>query len=264
MSISYVSPEMVDSLSEFLQPDELKALKERCSVSQSAIHPTWPHLNHVNFKNSKSFEKWMGLFPNPAASPACDTHFLRFCSEQASVTNKGVEWIRAFTKVTELEVEIDEVRNGIDPKVSFAPFHNLSSSVKSLKLSWGTLPSREVFDFICSFPHLEHLYVTGQGNLFGVGPFAPPPSLSKLSGTLVLDLFEPDFVHRVLQGSDRLSFRKIVWKGFPGFFGNEVEGVESLVKRCSPNLKYIDIQRSPGASAKPSSYAPPATSSASD
>ena len=247
-------PEMYDYIFDFLH-DDTEALKQGCLVSKLWIPPTRRHLfNHVSFRNADHLSAWKKCFPpdlDPVQSPACYTRSLYFrCAEL--VTDADSNWIGAFTKVVRLGVRINPNRGR--PNTSLAPFHNLSSTVKFLKLGWNIIRSRVVFDFIRSFPLLGELHVGGSGCLYDDGVISPSSSLPVLTGTLVLEPTVADFVRRLLKlpNSD-LRFRKIVWK--VGSRDEEFEPVRDLVERCSNTLEYLDISYC-GTSGKPTPFAP--------
>ena len=230
--------ELVDNIIDFLR-DETEALRQCCLVSRTWIDPTRKHLfNNVLFKKPKYLKAWRSTFRNPANSPAKYTRTLAFPHVEM-VTDEDASWIRMFTKVTHLELgSVARYIGGPRKNGPFTRFHGCSSAVKSLCVGWNELPLREVFELIRSFPLLEDLTVSGRGCLHTDEGISRSPRLRMLTGSLVFEAGEGDFVRRLLELSNGLCFRNIVWKEN---YAAGSERLGELVARCSDTLECVEI-----------------------
>ena len=255
MSEPQLPTEMLDCITDFLH-DNRDALKTCCLVSISWVPRTRKHLfKCVNFKYSGDFDKWKRNFPNPVKSPAIHTRslFFRYADR---LSDADVGWIRSFTNVVQLEM----VACGILDynRRLLSPFHGLSSTVKSLSVVWTDLKSQEVFDLICSFPHLVDLHVAGEGRIRNSGRDWTISRLPPLTGSIVLGTLTPDFARQLLKLANHLRFKKIMLQKM---LKNSFEGVADLAERCCDVLECIEIDTFSSTSAK--SFPPTAISSAS-
>ena len=202
------------------------------------------------FEYSQDFLKWKKDCADRVDPPAIHTRSLAFHHADNRIDEK-VDWIRSFTNVVQLEVMACWHDYGRRP---FAPFHGLSSTVKSLSVVWTDLPSRDVFDFICSFPHLVDLHVAGEGRIRNSEDWAISP-LPPSTRSIVLGTLTSDFVRQLLEQPNNLHFTKIARQRI---FQKPFEGVADLVERCSHVLECIDIDF--GTSAEPFPSTPAITS----
>ena len=215
-------------------------------------HPVPCNRDHlskcVEFKYSEDFGEWKEEFPDRVNPPAIHTRSL-FFHHADHLIGVDVRWIRSFTDVVQLEVaacwDHDHYRR------PFAPFHGLSSTVKSLSMVWRDLPSSDVFPFICSFSHLVDLHVAGKGQVQNIGGDWTISPLPPLTGSIVLGTSTSDFVHQLLKQPNNLHFKKIVWQKLPK---KSFEGVADLVEKCSGVLECIEIDF--GMSAESLPYTP--------
>ena len=146
---------------------------ERLAIRQPQYNFTgkqYPLL--ASFKSDRRYESWKQIYSIPDDSPAKNTSILCFSGAE-NFGERGVEWIESFTHVGELQLHFralngsnglvrDNVAHSLSrPGGIFAHFLHLpSATVKYLTLvSTDMLPSKQVFDFICSFPHLVYLRV---------------------------------------------------------------------------------------------------------
>ena len=150
----FLPSEILDLIVDHLY-DGLITLKKCCVVSKSWIPRTRNHLfADIKLNDAKShIELWKKAFPDPSNSPAHHTRSLTFHGlliVTAADTDVGV-WVRPFCSVVHLQLESLIWK---DRWVHLAPFHGLSSTVRSLYLDSTPL---EVFDLVCPFPLLEDL-----------------------------------------------------------------------------------------------------------
>ena len=252
MSAPQLPTEMVDCITDLLRADP-DALKACCLVSKSWIRRTRKHLfKCVDFKTPEDFGKWKRTFPNTVKSPAIHTRSL-FFNDADKFTDVDVSWIQSFAGVVQLKVAACQDHDYYGRP--FSPFHGLSSAVKSLSMVWTDLPSREVFDFLCSFPHLVDLHVAGEGRIRDSGEDWTVLPLPPLTGSIVLGTSTPGFVCQLLEISSHLFFKEVVWQDNSM---DAFKGVADLVERCSNVLECIDIDF--GMSAEPFPSTPAITS----
>ena len=226
-------PEILDSIIDHLR-DEPTTLKACCVVSKSWIHRTRTHLfARVEFYDLKSHvELWKKTFPDPSNSPAHHTRHLSVygLSHVTAVDAEAGGWIRTFYNLVHLHLE--GFRLG--ERVSLAPFHGLSPTLRSLHLIYTSL---EVSDLICSFPLLEDLALIHPSQ--GSDTWNPPPASPKLTGTLNLNIFEGigPVVCRLLGLPGGLHFVKIT----VGCINADAKPTTDLVSRCSDTLESLSI-----------------------
>jgi hypothetical protein len=239
-------PEILNLILDHLR-DEPTALKTCCVVSKPWTHQTRKHLfARVEFHPSKShIELWKKTFPDPSKSPAHHTRSLSIYGLSVITTaGGGVDsWIRSFHNLVHLHLN----RLGSeDHRVSLVPFHGLSPTLRSLRL---TSTSLEILDLICSFPLLEDLaLVTLRGG--GAADVWNTPSTSpKLTGSLSIFGGITPAVYRLVGLPNGLNFTEIS----VAFLDKDVKSVTDLVSRCSDTLESFSIYYyTPGAS--PSSF----------
>ena len=171
-------PEILDLILDQLH-DEQVTLRTSCLVSRSWVPRSRVHLfPHVKFTRVFPLELWAKAFPDPLNSLAHHTRTL-VIEGATTTTIAGADegrWIRAFCNVIHLHVV----------QHSFAPFHGLSPTIRSLHLkSYNARPS-EVLGLICSFPLLEDLAL----HFFGYGAevyyWTIPSTSPRLTGALNL------------------------------------------------------------------------------
>ena len=229
--------ELLDWISNLLHDDGQDALKAYCLVSKAWIYRARRHLfKCIHFQSYKLFGMWKTKFPDPVNSPAIHTRSL-FINHAEEFTDADVSWIQSFTEVVQLEVTAfrDYDPNG---RPAFSPFHGLSSTVKSLGVVWFGWQSRDVLDFICSFPNLVDLQVEGSGQIrnrcgdWAISGF--PPS----TRSILLETSTTEFMHQLLDLPIHFPFEEIVWKGT---FESDFRVVLELVAKCSDVLARIEL-----------------------
>jgi len=128
----------------------------------------------------------------------------------------------------------------LDQGVSLAPLHGFSPVIRSLHLTFTSLPNSKVFDFICSFPLLEDLALVSRTRRDSDMPWNPPSTSPRITGSLELQLIEGiQFTAcRLLDFPNGLHFTKIAvrWRS-----GGDVLSTMHLVSRCSGTLRSLDI-----------------------
>ena len=245
MSNHHLPPEMVDHTVDFLH-DEPETLKQCCLVSKSWIPRTRKHLfASVKFFLKKDVASWKETFPDPSDSPAhyADTLFISCPQAVTEADAKEGGWIRTFSRVVRLELGN---RTGNSLGVSFAPFHNFSPALTSLRVEFLSFPCSSVFSLIRSFPLLNDITLFGCGDSPGDcdGPHRPqtvvPSTSPALTGSLELTiLVGMEYIARPLLGlPNGLHFQKLAFSWL------ELEGprwIMELVLRCSHTLECLDI-----------------------
>ena len=234
----YLPQETIDSIIDLLRGDS-GALRQCCLTSKSWVSLTRKHLfNCVFFSDPGDFRVWKETFPDPASSPAGYTSDLSFC--RAKFIDEDVNWIRRFTNVERLEVRIvwHDHDSEFNPNGPLSPFLEFpSDNVKSLVVGWNSLPLQEVFNFICSFPHLEDLHIAG-GTCINNKVYQPS-LLPVFTGTFELMTFGGGPVaHQLSEMGNRCRFRKIVQRRDLHPTHN-IDGLAVLVERCSDTLEYL-------------------------
>ena len=233
-------PEIFDVIIDHLH-DEPTALQACCLVSKSWIPRTRTHLfAHVVFYGPKSpVERWKKTFPDPSNSPACYTRTLSIRGlPVVTAADMGAGgWIRTFHSVEHLELECHG-HGEVDNRARLIPFYGLSSTVKSLHLSFTPFG---VFDLVCSFPLLEDLALLSLLPEMDADTWNVHLTSPKLTGTLELRLFgQIQFVtRRLLNLPNGLHFTKIVLECFQR---EEIELATGLVFGCSRTLESLDVK----------------------
>jgi len=223
-------PEILDLIVDHLHDDRI-TLKACCLVSGLWVPRTRKHLfAHIEFHTSKShIELWKKTFPDPQDSPAYHTRSLAICGTPVvTAADEGVGgWIRTFHNVVHLQL------SRLD-RASLVPFHGLSPTVRSLRLSQTT---PDVFGLICSFPLLENLALNAlEGDADGWNTPSTPP---KLTGSLDLRMSgrAHSVTRRLLELPGGLRFSRVN----AVFFDEDAESVKDLVSGCSDTLEFLSI-----------------------
>jgi hypothetical protein len=243
--MSSLPPEIVDLILDHLR-DEPTALKTCCVVSKSWTLRTRKHLfARVEFYAPESHtELWKKTIPDPSKSPAHHTRsILIYGLSVITIADGDVSgWIRSFHNLVHLHLG----RLGSeDPRVSLVPFHGLSLTLRSLRL---TSTSLEILDLICSFPLLEDLaLVTLRGG--GADVWNTPLTSPKLTGSLSIFGGITPAVCRLVGLPNGLNFTKIS----VAYLDEDAKSTTDLVSRCSDTLESFSIYYyTPGVS--PSSF----------
>ena len=214
------------------------------------IQPTSELLSDLTYFDF-GYEEWKVPFVIPAKSPAEKTRILCLSHAEYFDGKEDDKWIKSFTNVKELQLHFGALDRPKRPDMVecrlsrpggiFAHALQLpSEQVKYLTLvSTDTIPSKEVFDFISSFPHLEYLRVgnwkTKANDCYAIDL---PQILDKpLTGTFVYE-GDQDFIQNLSQGETGFKFQEIVQRRVPK---SSSSGVKNLVEACSGTLTRIRI-----------------------
>jgi hypothetical protein len=229
-----IPPDILDLITDHLR-DERTTLKTCCVISKSWVHPTRRHLFlRIDFYARKSHvELWKKTFPDPSNSPARYTRSLSIHGIP-HVTTADMDvggWIRTFRNLVHLHLECF---GPVDHEVSLAPFHGISPTLRSLRL---TCAFPEVLDLICSFPLLEDLALDSIGNRGDV--WSTPSTSPKFTGTLEITAFGGfrPIARRLLDLPGGLHFAKIKVESYAG----DVDSTMDLVSGCSGTLKSLYV-----------------------
>ena len=241
MSHPDLPQETLDSIVDFLD-EETEALKQCCLVAKSWVPRARKHLfDFVEFYTENHIEAWKKTFPDPSNSPACCAHTLLVdCAENVTAADAAEGgWIPTFSRIVCLILDSEE---------GVAPFLRLSPTLKSISLTFTSLPISEVFTFICSFPFLEDLTLTGDHAYLeddgSNGPqiFAPSTSPA-LTGSLELEVGPgiDDLARLFLDLPGGLRFKRlaVAWLEAEGF-----HYIQELVAACSGTLEDLDLASS--------------------
>ena len=231
-------PEILALIIDHLRDDQA-ALKACCLISK--LWTPWARrylFARVEFSPTRPFGLWTRAFPEPDDSPAHHTRSLsiRRLDVTTLVDPVVYHYIRAFDSIEILEVK--HRRTDANP-LSLAPLHGLSPSLKSLHLSFTSLPLSEVFDLICSFPLLEDLSMTAISDN-GTGGEDIPPTSPSLTGSLYLEIVRgiKPVIRRLCNLPGGLHFSKIATVCH---CNEDIESTTDLVSRCSDTLESLDV-----------------------
>jgi len=249
----YLPRETLDHIIDLLR-DERETLKRCCLVSKPWVPRTRKHLfAYIHFRSASNLESWKETFPDVANTPACHTRRLLVGCPWLVVAADAEEggWIRAFSGVASLEITVaSHDLHFTAAKVSLAPFHNFSPTLKSLRVDPTAFQYPQLFDLVLSFPLLENLslacyYGIWFGDHDSDGPQSVVPSTSPvLSGNLNFHVTGGGgkAARRLLDLPNGLHFRRIAlsWD-----LAGDVKWITELVALCSHSLEYLDITRTP-------------------
>ena len=232
-------PEILDLIVDHLR-NEPAALRACCVVSKPWFPRTRKRLfARIQFDTQKSHvELWKKTFPNPSNSPA---YYARSLSIRGILTVTAADvdvggWIHTFDRVVNLCLDTFGCD---DRQVSLLPLHGLSHTLKSLTMSYTSIPPSEVFGLICSFPLLEDLALLSCGDGSDTDGWDAPSVSPKLTGSL--DLRSLGSIRSVARQlcdlPDGLYFNKIS----VGCLNEDVESTMDLVSKCSETLESIRV-----------------------
>jgi len=243
---SYLPPEILDYMLDFLH-DNPKTLQRFCLTSRSWVPRVRARLfARVKFKTEDNIKAWKRTFPDPTSSPA---HYTQDLVVHCPFMTKGLlgdSWLQTFSHVVWLELCIND--SG-DPLNFFAPFHKLSPSVKSLRVTGIYLPHSYALHLVHSLTPLENLTMDGDCVInWSRSPAIHPSTASPaLTGTLKLDILKgvKSIACRLLDLPDDLHFQKLI---LTCHRDEDFRWGEKLMAACSGTLKCLEItHRLPGA-----------------
>jgi len=237
MSFSFPQ-EITDLIIDHLH-NEPTTLRTCCLVSKSWIPRARKYLFvHIKFYPSmgRLVSRWRKTFPDPTDSPAHHTRTLSICNPLL-ITTADVDTIRTFCGVVCLNMDTDLMQ---DQAVSLVPFHGLSPVMRSLRLTFATLPYSKIFNLILSFPLLEDLVLVSRSRRREDREWSTPSTSSRLTGSLELRLAEgiQPITYRLLDLPNGIHFTKLVVSWISG---EDVGSTTDLVSRCSGTLESLDV-----------------------
>ncbi|KAF9645263.1 hypothetical protein BDM02DRAFT_604385 [Thelephora ganbajun] len=218
----HLPQEILDYIVDLLR-DTPETLEQCCLVLKSWVSRTRKYLfADIEFFGESDLDAWKKTFPDPTRSPVHYTHTLRIACiwavEEADAEEGG--WIPTFSRVNDVRLRYGNTRYALFDeseisKVSFAPFRQLSSSIRSLGVTAFLLPYSRVWDLIRSLPLLEDPTLSGYDDddewdsLPAVSPSASPV----FTGTLDFLSFGRmrNITRRLLDLPDGLRFRRLVF-----------------------------------------------------
>ena len=232
-----IPQEIIDLVIDHLH-DEPTTLKTCCVVSKAWIHQTRKYL-FVNIKFhplGRRVGRWRATFPDPTNSPAHHTRTLSICHPQL-VTAADVDTLLTFCGVVRLNVDTDLWH---DQRVSLFPLHGFSPVLRSLHLTFTSLPNPEIFNLICSFPVLEDLTLVSRTSRRSDIRWNASSTSPKLTGSLELRLIEgiQSITDRLLYLPNGFNFTRIA---VPWLSQGDILSTMHLVSRCSGTLESLDI-----------------------
>ena len=164
--------------------------------------------------------------------------------------------IQTFPRVVRLELSWTSLDNNrrvtaddVD-KISFTPFQNFSSTLKSLHTAALFLPYRQIFNLVLSSPLLEELTLSGRSLLSSDGDdshgsqtmvsLIPPALTGSLELHVLGGVGYP--TRRLLGLPGGLHFRKLALSLFQE---DDIRWITELVARCVDTLECLDVDCHP-------------------
>lgn len=244
-------PELIARILDFLHDDQA-ALRSSCLVHTWWISPSRHHLfASVDFHKLFDLELWVNSFPSVPHSPARNVRNISIAGLWASLgegefnpnelEGPVLEGFRSFNRVSKLLLTLLNLHTTSSPEIHFSHFH---SSLTSLELysPYPTTP-RKLLQFICSFPRLENLLITGlshwveesEGDLPRLRTSPPLGGSFKLVGSC-----DPsgEFMDSLVDLPNGVSFRSI---NLDLVLPEDYRSVGRLVKSCATTLETLRI-----------------------
>ena len=248
MSNARLPEELLDDIVDLLH-DSGDTLKSCCLVSKLWIPRARKYLFATIKFTPEDLQLWKTTFPDPSTSPACYTKalLLKFPLTVAAADREGRGWISTFNRVVHFEVDaLDVDLNWSSFTLSLAPLYGFSPAIKSLRLSFYTVPSWQIFNLIYSFPLLDDLAVTSTSALVGNSDFndrtttIQPLISPSFTGSLELRLgFQMEYVaSRLLSRSGGFHFRKLRSTLREE---RDTSQITALVKECRFTLESLEV-----------------------
>jgi len=250
----YLPQETLDHIVGFLH-DEPAALKACCLASKSWIPRTRKHLfAEVDFRSSMDLERWKKTFPDPSNSPAHHTQTMYVRCTKLVVT-EGDGLIQPFSRVARLRLFWASMDNRLTTaddleKISLAPFHRFSSTLKSLRMQFLIIPYPQIFSLVSSSPLLEDFALFGLTPSWGNGddfhgqqaviPSTSPAFTGCLEFNIRGGIGYP--TRRLLDLPGGLRFRELA---FSWFEEDDLRWIKEFVMQCIGTLECIDLNCCP-------------------
>lgn len=243
---SHLLPEILDLVVDHLHADP-ETLRTCCLVSKAWIPRTRQYFFNLVKIRSRSVREWRENFPDPLNSPARHVRSLSVDLTNP-ISDADVNTLLTFRNVSRLDVGTTD-RD--DQTLSLVPLHGFCPALESLRLSFSSLPSSEIFDFTCSFPILQDLMfarcptlILDSGtSILDSGTWNTPSTSPRLTGSLTLRLMGRirHFTFRLLDLPNGVHFRRIVVEWM---VPEDAESTMDLVSRCSDTLESLEISGS--------------------
>jgi hypothetical protein len=184
-------------------------------------------------------ERWKKTFPDPTNSPAHHIRTLLICHPYfTTAANLGTVSTICGSVVRLVVCTIEWYDD--DGEISLIPLHGLSPVLRSLHLTFASLPDSQIFGLICSLPLLEDLALVSLGYGDREEGWNAPSASPRLAGSLELCMVEGirSTTRRLLDLTNGLHFAKItvVW-----YSEEDVPPTMELVSRCSDTLQSLSI-----------------------
>lgn len=234
---SSLPQEIVDHIIDHLQ-DEPRTLSACCLVSKAWIQRTRKYLfAKVKFHPfRRHIKQWRRTFLDPANSPAHNTRILSI-PQPHLIAAVHIDTLLTFCGVIRLDVNTDLMN---DIRSSLIPLHGFSPVLRSLHLTFASLPNSEIFNLVYSFPLLEDLTLVSRASRYGRPAWNIPSTSPRFTGSLELHLREGIYrtVYQMLDLPNGLHFTSIAVQWFSD---RDVEATMRLVSRCSNTLESLSI-----------------------
>jgi hypothetical protein len=177
-------PELLDLVVHHLR-DEPTTLKACCLISRLWFYLTQRHLFacvefHARNPTSNCGRRGFRILPPLPLTTRAVSPFVAFRPSPPRIRMR----VAGSTPFTTSSICTWSTMGWEDDQVSLVPFHGLSPTLKSLRL---TSAFSEVLDLICSFPLLEDLALVSLGP--GSDSWSTPSTSPKLTGSLALRTF---------------------------------------------------------------------------
>lgn len=229
--------ELVDLIIDYLR-DELPTLSVCCLISKAWVQRVRKHLfAELKFHPfGRHIKQWRRTFPDPANSPAHNTRIL-YIPRPDLIAAVHLDTLLTFCGVVRLDVNTDLMN---DQKASLIPLHAFPPALRSLHLTFASLPNSEIFSLVYSFPLLEDLSLVSRAARYGHPAWNIPPTSPRFTGSLELRLKEGIYrtVHLMLDLPNGLHFTSI---GVQWLSDRDIEATMRLVSRCSNTLESLSI-----------------------
>ena len=217
---------------------EPTTLNTCCLVSKSWVPRARKYL-FVRIKLNplgRHLKQWRETFPDPTNSPAHNTRTLFICHPML-ITAAPAETLLTFCGVVHLDVDTDLLN---DRAVSLVPLLGFSPAIRSLRLTFASLPNSTIFNLACSFPLLEDLALISRARRLRHVAWSSTSTPPRFTGSLELRLMEGIYptVLLLLDLPNGLHFTAIA---VPWFSDRDVESTMDLVSRCSDTLESLTI-----------------------
>lgn len=243
--------ELVDRVIDFLHNDR-PALKASCLVHTDWIDPCRCQLfGSVTLNGLMDLESWAETFPSVLQSPAHHTRKLTLIGLCASLGDKGLnpdklddsllQHLRSFNQLRKLVFTALNLHPRNSPELHF--LHVRSSLTSLLFHSPYPTTQKKLLHFICSFPHLENLSITGVSRWLEDGKegYSVPQASPPFRGMLKLAGFSDPggkFSSRLVDLPNNVRFRLLK---LDFLRAEECKSAERLIISCAATLEELQL-----------------------